>query len=73
MWFPNEYRIKKIKMDLERVRELGMDSIVVAGWLTDFLIKVEIERLREKYPERSCREITEILRRILSERDRDEF
>ncbi|MFB0563759.1 MAG: hypothetical protein ACETWM_21390 [Candidatus Lokiarchaeia archaeon] len=73
MWFPDEHRVRKIKMDLERVRELGVDSVRAVGWLTDFVINVQIERLREKYPDRSCREITEILRRILFERGRNEF
>ena len=73
MWFPDEHRVRKIKMDLERVRELGVDSVRAVSWLTDFVINVQIERLREKYPDRSCREITEILRRILFERGRNEF
>jgi hypothetical protein len=73
MWFPDERRLLKIKTDIKRVKELKMDPVRTAGWLTDFLIKIQLERLREEHPDRSCKEITEILRRILSERDRNEI
>ncbi|MHA1262173.1 MAG: hypothetical protein ACTSSA_08730, partial [Candidatus Freyarchaeota archaeon] len=65
--------MKKIRMDIERTRELGVDPVRVAGWLTDFIIEVRLESLREKYPEKKREELVEILRRILSERDRNEL
>jgi len=73
MWVPDERRMKKIRMDIERTRELGVDPVRVAGWLTDFIIEVRLESLREKYPEKKREELVEILRRILSERDRNEL
>ncbi|MHA1209616.1 MAG: hypothetical protein ACTSRF_10400, partial [Candidatus Freyarchaeota archaeon] len=65
--------MKKIRMDIERTRELGVDPVRVAGWLTDFIIEVRLESLRKKYPEKKREELVEILRRTLSERDRNEL
>ena len=73
MWVPDERRMKKIRMDMERTRGLEVDPVRVAGWLTDFIIEVRLESLREKYPEKKREELVEILRRILSERDRNEL
>lgn len=73
MWFPDERRIEKIKMDIKRTKELGADPVRIAGWLTDFIIKVQLERLKEKYPDKTHEELVVILRRILFERDRNEF
>ena len=73
MWVPDERRMKKIRMDIERMKGLEVDPVRVAGWLTDFIIEVRLESLREKYPEKKREELVEILRRILSERDRNEL
>ena len=73
MWVPDERRMKKIRMDIERTRELRVDPVRVAGWLTDFIIEVRLESLRKKYPEKKREELVDILRRILSERDRNEL
>lgn len=73
MWFPDEHRIKKIKMDIKRAKELGMDPVRIAGWIADFIIKVQLERLKEKYPDKTYEELLVILRHILFERDRNEF
>ena len=73
MWVPDERRMKKIRMDIERTRGLEVDPVRVAGWLTDFIIEVRLESLRKKYPEKKREELVDILRRILSERDRNEL
>ncbi|MEX2707438.1 MAG: hypothetical protein Q6352_019625 [Candidatus Freyrarchaeum guaymaensis] len=53
--------------------KLGVNPVRVAGWLTDFIIEVRLESLRKKYPEKKREELVDILRRILSERDRNEL
>ena len=73
MWVPDERRMKKIRMDIERTKGLEVDPVRVAGWLTDFIIEVRLESLRKKYPEKKREELVEILRRTLSERDRNEL
>ncbi|MEM3586170.1 MAG: hypothetical protein QXO71_02515 [Candidatus Jordarchaeaceae archaeon] len=73
MWFPDERRLEKIKMDIKRIRELGADPVRIAGWLTDFVIKVQLENLKKKYPDKTREELMDILRHILIERDRDEL
>ena len=73
MWVPDERRMKKIRMDIERTRGLEVDPVRVAGWLTDFIIEVRLESLRKKYPKKKREELVEILRRTLSERDRNEL
>jgi hypothetical protein len=73
MWFPDERRLEKIKMDIRRTRELGADPVRIAGWLTDFVIKVHLEHLKKKYPDKTREELVDILRHILAERDRDEL
>nr|MDO8080255.1 hypothetical protein [Candidatus Freyarchaeota archaeon] len=73
MWFPDERRIEKIKKDIKRTKELGADPVRIAGWLTDFVIKVQLKRLKEKFPDKTHEELMDILRHILSERDRNEL
>ena len=73
MWVPDERRMKKIRMDIERTKGLEVDPVRVAGWLTDFIIEVRLESLRKKYPKKKREELVEILRRTLSERDRNEL
>ncbi|MEX2705558.1 MAG: hypothetical protein Q6352_009895 [Candidatus Freyrarchaeum guaymaensis] len=73
MWVPDERRMKKIRMDIERTRGLEVDPVRVAGWLTDFIIEVRLESLRKKYPKKKREELVEILRRTFSERDRNEL
>ncbi len=73
MWVPDEHRLRKIRMDVKRMKELGVDPVRVAGWLTDFLIKVQLGRLKKEHPSNSYDELVKILRRNLSERDRDEL
>ncbi len=73
MWVPDERRMKKIRMDIERTRGLEVDPVRVAGWLTDFIIEVRLESLKKKYPKKKREELVEILRRTLSERDRNEL
>lgn len=73
MWFPDERRLEKIKMDIKRTRELGADPVRIAGWLTDFVIKVQLENLKKKYQDKTREELIDILRHILIGRDRDEL
>jgi len=67
VYFPNENRIRQIKQDIERMKKLKVDPLKIAGELTDFVIKRQLEQLRKKFPDATKEELFRMLRKNLVE------
>lgn len=67
MNFPSEERIKKIKQDIELIKKFRMDPLKIASELTDFVIKVQLDQLKKKYPNAGQEELIVLLRNQIME------
>ena len=67
--FPSKERIRQIKMDAERLKQFKINPLELASELIDFVISVQLENLRKKYPHATDKELYKILQKQIVEFD----
>jgi hypothetical protein len=60
---PSEHRIKQIKEDLKRIKELNADPVKITSELADFFIKIQLERIKRKHPRITKEDAIKIIRK----------
>lgn len=63
MNLPSEYRIKQIKEDLKRIKELNADPVKITSELADFFVKIQLERIKKKHPSITKKDAIKIIRK----------
>ncbi len=63
MNLPSEYRIKQIKEDLKRIKELNVDPVKIACELADFFVKIQLGRIKKKHPSITKEDAIKIIRK----------
>ncbi|MCK5587189.1 MAG: hypothetical protein KAI34_00505 [Candidatus Lokiarchaeota archaeon] len=69
MNLPSEHRIKQIKEDLRRIKEMNADPVKIACELADFFVKIHLEQIRKKQPDITKEEAIDIIRKRLVKRE----
>ena len=65
MNLPSEHRIKQIKEDLRRIKELNADPVKIACELADFFVKIQLALIRKRYSNITKEVAIDIIRKRL--------
>ncbi|MFX1519711.1 MAG: hypothetical protein ACFFCD_07315 [Promethearchaeota archaeon] len=65
MNLPSKHRIRQIKEDLRRIKEMNANTVKIACELADFFVKIQLELIRNKNPNITKEEAIDIIRKRL--------